>query len=148
MEAKDIEMPKKIVTEFTCPFQSSNMILKDGTVIPFLFGRARLIDPAHIAELKAEVAKGNPHLKCNGEIDLVQDDPLIGLKTKLFAEAREQVLAEIKAAEAAKLDKTNDMGGTEHGNQLKGALSSNENPTVIATEAGKSPVPIVKVPPK
>lgn len=128
-----------IVTEFTLPYVSCQMFLKDGTPVIFTRGKARLTKKAHIDELMEEIENGHPYLRCAGEKDTTKEDPLFGLKARM----REELLAEIKATEAAATNPNNDMGGTTTNSVVAGAASSD----LATIQVGAKSVPVVPAKP-
>jgi len=112
-------------TIFKASLPSVNYIFKNGKPAIFVAGKFATAVPAEIAELKAEIESGHPHIYIDekeAEIDASKIDPIQALRATIEAEIRAQMAA------ATSLD--NDMGSTAQ-DPLKPASSQD-----IAQAAG------------
>lgn len=97
-----------VATIFKATLPSINYVFKNGKPAIFVSGKFITAIPAEVAELKAEIEAGHPHIYIDAkeaEIAAAAIDPMAGL--------RAQIEAEIMAKMAAATNPENDMGTVE-----------------------------------
>lgn len=132
------------IKEFSSIFPSCKYCFKDGTEAIFMNGRYRTDNEEYIEELMNEIKKGHPHIFNPRDVDTLVDDPLATFKQRMRAE----LLAEIKAQEAASTDPTNDRGGDPTASAaIFGAQSTDASLLTITEDAVKPKlaVPVINI---
>lgn len=117
-EETNVAEAEVVATIFKATLPSINYVFKNGKPAIFVSGKFITSVPAEVAELKAEIEAGHPHIYIDAkeaEIAAAAIDPMAGL--------RAQIEAEIMAKMAAATNPENDMGNTED-EKLKPASST------------------------
>lgn len=117
--------------KFVSNIPSSKYVFKDGSIAVFVAGQYLTDDDDYAAELNKEIKLKHPHISVDPNALTVTSeslDPLASLRKKFFEE--------FKAAQAAAVDPSNDMGNSVQG-KLAGMSTSRGVDQITAPSKSK-----------